>query len=57
MLNIYMKDSEVREWDDNKYTEYDVKGKFFVVIRDNKWVGMYALEEIYFVEYKDEDAE
>ena len=50
MIRILLTNGEVRRWDKADYTEYDIKGQFFVVIHEEQWVGMYALDSIVSVE-------
>ena len=50
MIIILLTNGEVRRWDKTEYTEYDINGRFFVVINEKQWVGMYALDSIVSVE-------
>ena len=55
MLTIKLSDGDVRSWPKNMYDEYDIQGRFFVVIRGDQWVGMYGLDSIVSVEVDDLD--
>lgn len=55
MIRICLTNGDVRKWDKTEYTEYDVKGRFFVVIYEEQWVGMYALDSIVSVEVSRND--
>ena len=55
MIKILLTNGETRKWHAGEYTEYDIKGRFFVVIRCEQWVGMYALDHIVSVEVEDEE--
>lgn len=49
-IAILLDNGELRMWGEDEFTEYDIKGRFFVVINGEKWVGMYALDRIVSVE-------
>ena len=53
MIEITLTSGDVREWDKDEYTDYDIKGRFFVIINDGQWVGMYALDSIVSVEVEE----
>ena len=50
MIRILLTNGETRKWSNDEYSEYDIKGRFFVVIKEEQWVGMYALDSIVSVE-------
>lgn len=50
MIKITLTNGDVREWERNEYTEYDIKGRFFVVLYEDQLVGMYAMDSIVSVE-------
>ena len=54
MIEITLTSGDVRQWGKDEYTEYDIKGRFFVVINNDQWVGMYALDQIVSVEVETE---
>lgn len=35
-----------------EYTDYNYDKKFFIVIRDKQWIGLYNLDEIRYVEIR-----
>ena len=43
---IVFKDDEVFHYRPVDYTEYKYDGKYFIVIKDNQWIGMYNLDVI-----------
>ena len=55
MIEITLTSGDVRQWGKDEYTDYDIKGKLFVVINNGQWVGMYALDHIVAVEVEVED--
>lgn len=52
MLRIVFKDDEIKEYEENEYTDYHYDGKVFVVINDKQWIGIYNIDVIAAVEYK-----
>ena len=54
MITILLSNGECVQWKAKEYTDYDIKGRFFVIIDDDQWVGMYALDQIVFVEVEKE---
>lgn len=52
MIEIILANGDVRTWDTDEYSEYDVKGRFFVIISGEQWIGMYALDQIVSVEVR-----
>lgn len=55
MLIIKMADGNTVRWSADEYTEYDFHGRFFVVMKDNQWIGMYATDQIVAVECRSVD--
>ena len=53
MLEITLTNGDVRQWGKDEYTDYDIKGRFFVIITDGQWVGIYALDHVVAVEVED----
>lgn len=49
-LTILLENGDLRTWNEDEFTEYGIKGRFLVIISDEKWVGMYALDRIVSVE-------
>ncbi len=46
VLIIKLADGETYLWQAPDFDAYDIKGRFFVVLRDQQWVAMYALDQI-----------
>ena len=57
MIEITLTSGDVRKWDKDEYTEYDIKGRFFVILNNEQWVGMYALDSIVSVEVEVEESD
>ena len=55
MIEVTLTSGDVRQWGKDEYTEYDIKGRFFVIINNGQWVGMYALDSIVAVEVDEEE--
>ena len=52
MLEIFLKSGEKAIYTPADYTDYKYDGKFFVVIRDNQWVGFYNLDIVAVIQVK-----
>lgn len=50
MISIYFKSGEVRRYKPEEYTEYKYDGRFFIVIRNSQWIGMYNLDSLESIE-------
>ncbi len=46
ILIVQLADGRSYLWKTPDFDEYDVKGRFFVVLKDEHWVAMYALDKI-----------
>lgn len=46
MIRIVLSNGETRTWYKDEYTEYMIKGKFFMVKNDDQYVGMYSVDHI-----------
>lgn len=46
MIKIVLRNSQEVKWEKGEYTDYLYDGKFFIIIKDNQWVGMYNTEFI-----------
>ena len=51
-IAIYLRNGDIRGWKSDEYTEYDFKGNFFVVMKYDRWIGMYAIDRIDFIEVR-----
>ena len=49
-ITIVFKNGEVCHYTPTEYTDYNYDGKYFIVIKDKQWVGLYNLDEIRYVE-------
>lgn len=52
---IVMKNGTTYRWNKTDYTNYSIVGGFFVVIRGEQWVGIYATEDIMVVEVEKDE--
>lgn len=57
MLEIVLDTGDTRIWKSDEYTDYDIKGAFFVVMNGFRWVGMYTINHIVSVEAVEEPDE
>ena len=46
MMEIKFRNGEIARYKDDDYTDFRYDGKYFMVIRDNKWIGFYNLDSI-----------
>ncbi len=46
ILILKLADGQSYFWQTPDFDEYDVKGRFFVVLKDDHWIAMYALDQI-----------
>lgn len=53
MLRITLKDGTVNEFSEHEYTGYEFRGKSFVVINGNRWIGIYNFDSVQDVRYID----
>lgn len=44
MLRIVFKNDEIKEYEENEYTDYRYDGKVFAVIKDKQWIGIYNID-------------
>ena len=44
MIEIHFRNGEVVCYKDDEYTDYKYDRKYFIVTRDNKWIGFYNLD-------------
>lgn len=49
-ITIVFQNKEVCHYRPNEYTDYQYDGKYFVVIKDGQWIGLYNLDVIQYVE-------
>lgn len=46
MIKIILSNSKNVIWKEHEYDDYLYDGKFFVIIKDNKWIGFYNLDKV-----------
>lgn len=46
MITITSTNGQVYTWNKEKYTDYTYDGKCFIVVKDDKWVGFYNIDNI-----------
>lgn len=46
MIKIVMSNSEEVIWQRDEYDSYIYDGKFFIIKRGHKWIGMYNLDYV-----------
>ena len=57
-ITIDFKNGETCHYAPSEYTDYQYDGKYFIVIYEKQWIGMYNLKEIRYIEIASvEDAE
>lgn len=57
-ITIDFKNGEICHYKPDEYTDYYYDKKYFIVIKDKQWIGLYNLDEIRYVEIGTvEDAE
>lgn len=49
-ITIIFKNGEVCHYRPEEYTDYRYDGKYFIVIHESQWIGMYNLKEIRYIE-------
>lgn len=46
MIKIIMTNSQTVIWNENEFDDYMYDGKFFIVLKNKKWIGFYNLDHI-----------
>ena len=54
MITITLTNMEVAEWPACEYDDYKYDGKYFLILRNNRWIGFYNLEHVISIVVKDE---
>lgn len=54
MITIVFKSGEVSYYAENEYTDYRYDDKYFIVIKDCKWIGFYNLDSLVCIEIESE---
>lgn len=52
MLEITFKNGNTVTYEDDSFTDYSYQGAVFVVINKMQWIGIYSMDMIAFIEYK-----
>ena len=45
-ITVTMKDGKFAEWKKGEWDDYTYDGKFFIVMKNEAWIGFYNLDEI-----------
>jgi hypothetical protein len=53
MLEITFKNGNTVTYKPESFTDYSYQGAVFVVIKDSQWIGIYSMDMIAFIEYKE----
>ena len=54
MIKITMNNSQIVKWSFDEFDNYMTDGKYFIILRDGKWVGFYNLDYVISIIVKDE---
>ncbi len=46
MLKIIMNNSQEVKWQKEEYDNYMYDGKFFIIIKNDEWIGFYNLNAV-----------
>lgn len=46
MIKITMKNSAIVKWQEDEYSDYGYDGKYFIIIKDGRWIGYYNLDYV-----------
>ena len=57
MLRIVYKDGEVITYGEDDYTDYSYDSRCFIVIRGQRWIGIYNMDCVSTIEFKEEPKE
>lgn len=49
-ITIVFKNGETCHYSPSEYTDYQYDGKYFIVIYEKQWIGMYNLKEIRYID-------
>lgn len=53
MLEITFKNGNTVTYKAESFTDYSYQGEVFVVIKGNQWIGIYSMDMIAFIEFKE----
>ncbi len=54
MLKIVFKNGETKKYKPDEFTDYYYDRKVFVVLKKKQWIGIYNIDCVASVEYKEE---
>lgn len=46
MIKITMTNSQEVKWNKEEYDNYMYDGKFFIIMKNNEWIGFYNLDAV-----------
>lgn len=46
MIKIIMTNSQTVIWNENEFDDYMYDDKFFIILKNKKWIGFYNLDHI-----------
>ncbi len=46
MIKIVFKNGQIAKWKKKEWTDYKYDGRCFIIIKDEKWVGLYNMDSI-----------
>ena len=55
MIEIVFKNGDMAHYHPTEYTDYKYDGKYFIVIYEKQWIGLYNLDSIEYVEIERAD--
>ncbi len=55
MIEIVFKNGDMAHYRPTEYTDYKYDGKYFIVIYEKQWIGLYNLDSIEYVEIERAD--
>ena len=53
MLIITYKDGEAITYDEDEYTDYSYDSRCFIVIRGQRWIGIYNMDCVSTIEFRE----
>ena len=49
LIEIVLKDGSCITYEGNEYTDYQYDRKFFIILYEKQWIGLFNLDEIKYV--------
>lgn len=46
MIRIVLKNGRVIKWKKKEWTDYKYDGRYFIIVKNKKWIGFYNLDSI-----------